>query len=989
MTTRELEALYRSPKAESFNSFLIAVRKSRSTSEVSALDLQAMLARIVEDSKPECRRIGRLGDAMTHEDKAALTRYVKTIAVYMLILVETRSLGQLSEMALLFLEYSSYVVKASYDFSGTALKAASYKLKDVGFTWVSIENAVSADMLAYHFCSHARFDETAPHSPLSVEGRGNANISEGVLTISSTTRWEPSVKTMDIDGGNVCICTRNTRDERIKVSDAMDAAKLDEFSRTFMRSQDAAEKMSQKPKSLELKVGERYAVCITDYEEAGDGYYDINCNILGTDDKTGIIEDEELIKGINTADLLPYICDGDCIMDAVLVEISPVPVLSIRDAYMKFAREAADRDTKTNAVLESRVVKLFKGTSEDKNRVVWMTSNGYGGLLKDEGHYKEGGTGYVTVRFAQIANQDLYVNLDEGIINEGTVTTRFSDDDVLFNRFTFSLEDAYRKLSERTAPKKVQVGMYAFKSLGRILARKMYSSSVERYRALLASAWLSNLTGDTENMAYALARAEFMRCCLSVAQRTRVTPRAEELFLSDEEKDMLSCFAVLDSGIPATRNEDILRICSQDGNAGKVARLMLAHCISAKHPDDVKFDEEQMRRRICELIGVSDQYASAQKKGGGKYGSGELDNVEFKASYVMRNDGNGPDLDYQGRGQVFEAVCGLLNKDGGTVYIGVNNYGDPIMAAGYGIAGDLDWFRENFDTVKLIKSHQMGHFIPQPKDLDTYCLFLNDERDLYFKPTLRDCITISPTEDQDAIRITVKPSQYEIAVLYKDNTWKEGQAFVRDGQETVPMSRVQQEKRLMRLRSVGKVEQFILTLTEAIDKQHKVVLKDYASSNSNEVRDRFVVPVNLVCNNENLWAYDLQVKKLREFRLARVGAIDTDLESPSYPHAFAPGEADVFRWINPDLNYHVKLKMSIAAYNNLREEYSNTRNLPSTELYQASPERWILDTTLHGWGAVIRFYVGLADQIEILDTDDSEEFKKEIREYLKRHLSDV
>ena len=130
-------------------------------------------------------------------------------------------------------------------------------------------------------------------------------------------------------------------------------------------------------------------------------------------------------------------------------------------------------------------------------------------------------------------------------------------------------------------------------------------------------------------------------------------------------------------------------------------------------------------------------------------------------------------------------------------------------------------------------------------------------------------------------------------------------------------------------------------------------------------------------------------RKMKEFRLARIESIETELENPSYPHAFEPGKADIFRWINPELNYHVKLKMSIAAYNNLREEYSNTKDLPPTELYQASPERWILDTTLHGWGAVIRFYLGLANQIEILETEDSDELKEEIRRFIDRHLSDL
>ncbi len=352
----------------------------------------------------------------------------------------------------------------------------------------------------------------------------------------------------------------------------------------------------------------------------------------------------------------------------------------------------------------------------------------------------------------------------------------------------------------------------------------------------------------------------------------------------------------------------------------------------------------------------------------------------------MSNVDGKPDLYRQGRGQVFEAVCGFLNKDGGTVYIGVNNYGDPITAEGYGLDADLKWFRDNFSTLKMQRLRQLGHPVPLPKDLDSYCLFLNDEMELYFKPSVRNCITITPTEDMDAIKIIVKPSEFEIAKLYTDNKWKDGTVYVRKGGETGPMSRQEQEERLMKLRSVGKIEQFILTLSEAIDRQRKVILKGYASSNSNEVKDRFVVPINLVYDNEILWAYDLENKEAMEFRLSRISSIDTDIEDARYSHAFEKGEADVFRQIDPKFNYHIKLKISIAALNNLRENFSNAKHLPENELYLASPKKWILDTTLHSLDAVARFYLSYADQIEIMETEDADKLRTRIRDFVNKNI---
>ena len=78
--------------------------------------------------------------------------------------------------------------------------------------------------------------------------------------------------------------------------------------------------------------------------------------------------------------------------------------------------------------------------------------------------------------------------------------------------------------------------------------------------------------------------------------------------------------------------------------------------------------------------------------------------------------------------------------------------------------------------------------------------------------------------------------------------------------------------------------------------------------------------------------------------------------------------------------------MDIAAKNYLLEEYSCAEKLPKDELYEESREKWILDTRLNGFGAVRRFYLGLADKIEILETEDSEALKQDIADYVRENI---
>ncbi len=85
-------------------------------------------------------------------------------------------------------------------------------------------------------------------------------------------------------------------------------------------------------------------------------------------------------------------------------------------------------------------------------------------------------------------------------------------------------------------------------------------------------------------------------------------------------------------------------------------------------------------------------------------------------------------------------------------------------------------------------------------------------------------------------------------------------------------------------------------------------------------------------------------------------------------------------------SYHIRLRLDVGAKNYLLEEYSCAEKLPKEEFYEEKKNKWILDTHVNGLGAVRRFYLGLADKIEILDTEDSEELKRAVSDFLKEHM---
>lgn len=986
MTYKEIQQNYSNVSPELFTTFLHSLKNAKNAGELNSIGISTALCQIADSEIEECRRIGRKGKAMEKNERHHLIMSAKLLACTLVLLCESKSKNEVRTRSLLFLEYASYLNRHKYDLAELVINCSCYVMVTPGFTWSTIETSIGTDILIYKMLNNAKFDKEQELEEITVDNAGSFYVKDGKLHISSARSWESDIVAFSNHEKTVEVHSRNIRDERLKASNIDDIQAINSFASTYIQAQAESKKAKPKVSDKQLVRYGKYSIVLGQEITEDDMSY-MECAPLRTMyEGTCELKEEELVKGIYTHELIEYLYEQDVIENAELVDDDEPLFFSIREAYKAYCRKKANCDSINKRIYEAKVIGFFKGTTPNKDRVRLLSDKGYAGLMRVNGDYNIGDIVIVYTVSINSLGDELFINMDKPMFEYNDKPGRFEGESILED-FTLTVKDAIDNLNETSKSADTISSVYnnIVKSLSAIIATSKTDKSMERLRNLLCAAFILNIVDDAEGRDNILARAEFLSQCLRIAEGIPIKSTKTEFNLDDKELWISNALCFLD------KPEDSIGMASlflsaSDEDEKEIAKLLMGHSLSHSSPDDFKCTSDDIRKRICEILGVADHFRGKEYKGGGKYGKGELANVEFKASYVMSNKDGKPDLDYQGRGQVFEAVCGFMNKNGGTVYIGVNNYGDPLTAEGYGIKGDLDWFSKNFDSVKISRSNQLKHPVPQPEDLDSYCRFLNDETELYFKPSVRSCITISPTDDMDAVKIDVQPSEFEIVKLYEDNTWSNGTVYVRNGEETVPMSRHEQEQRLMKLRSVGKVEKFILTLSEAIDKKQKVILKGYSSSNSNQVRDRYVVPINLAYNNENLWAYDLEKNETKEFRLSRITDIDTDIENAVYPHAFKIGKSDVFRWINPKASYHIKLKMSIAALNCMMEEYSDTKNLPKSELYQISPERWILDTTLHGLGAVRRFYLGLADQIEILDTEDADTLRNDIKSFIKKNI---
>lgn len=978
MTIKDIEIGFPVLDVSNVNDFVEALRVVKNDSSVSDLNLLSYLDRVLDNFRPEGRRICLAAPDITPSDRNALVAHGKAAAAAILVAHSIRSVSAMRRDTLLFLEYASALVSSRYDFVGNALDVICYPMTETGFDWKSVQDAPSLDLITYKLMAGIQFDRTKPDS-FRYTGKGKVICSNGTLSIFSSEVGEAGSKAFDLFGGRVEAISRNSRDEKLKSSDQGNIEAIAAFADTFLRSQESFVK--GKTKHRTYSDGDMVNIKLLDIE--GDH---VSCVLLDHDNPLyGPLVNEELIRSTVTQDLFPYFCEDDVIAGAVLVEDENGVGFSIKDAYASYAKDAAQKSERDGSVFEAKVTKVCT----DIGRICWMTPFGYGGIsLPVEGKdLKEGDICVMSIHSIQVSGRSLYINLCPPKYNYDVVDVRFEEDDVL--KDFVKTEDEVEMLWKTAAEVEKAGDATIVGTLASIIAnRAPAEASLNRYKSLLIAIFLRTIIGESEGTSRARAEAFYRKALISFAQGVKISPDPSPV-LGEDRADLLHLLSVADSKRGTLMAKAF--VSGADVLTRKVGALLLGLELSTEFPDQLKADREEIRRKICELLEVSDQYRPMSESKVGKYGRVENHDVEFKASYVFRNDEIGKaDLDYQGRGQVFEAVCGFLNADGGTVYLGVNNNGDPYLSEDAGIRADMRWLCSNYQTVNAMRSRKLGHNVVKvdEEDLDHYVLFLNGEKELFFKESLQGNIIIEATEDGDAIRIRVQPSEYEIAYLYSDRERSDGVAYVRDGGRTVRMTAVQKERRLAGLKKITKEIGFVVIIQEAIDQHRKLIFKDYASGNSGKVQDRFVVPVNLFYNDENVYCYDLDDRQYKQFRLKRISSIETEVDDCCYTLPLeAPKEVDVFRWMaDGHPSFHIKLRMDIGAKNYLLEEYSCAESLPESELYEESRDKWILDTRVNGLGAVRRFYLGLADKIEILDTEDSDALRKECSQYVKDNI---
>ena len=166
----------------------------------------------------------------------------------------------------------------------------------------------------------------------------------------------------------------------------------------------------------------------------------------------------------------------------------------------------------------------------------------------------------------------------------------------------------------------------------------------------------------------------------------------------------------------------------------------------------------------------------------------------------------------------------------------------------------------------------------------------------------------------------------------------------------------------------------LLALNDAMHKKKRVVLKSYESAHSGTVLDRTVEPYRYTEGCMAIWAYDVENKDCRIFKVSRIGKVqitDIDWQNES---EHRDGFVDAFRMAGTE-RYHVRLELSLRAKNLLTEEFPL-----AVKDIRMENDKWIYEGDVTHMAGIGRFVIGLIRDIRILESD-------ELRSYISEYLS--
>lgn len=304
--------------------------------------------------------------------------------------------------------------------------------------------------------------------------------------------------------------------------------------------------------------------------------------------------------------------------------------------------------------------------------------------------------------------------------------------------------------------------------------------------------------------------------------------------------------------------------------------------------------------------------------------------------------------------EIMIQICAFLNKNGGRIYIGVDDNGNVK-----GIKSDLNYLETHDHYLRDIQDTSVKYFPREHRNIS---------------------VKLQGLKGENVVCIEVTPLSSGIAEV--DNI-----AYERWGVECRVMSDDRCNERKSLLDSISRLSkdkrEKVNLLRQAIFKKVCVILKNYKSGHSCTVKDRYLEVYALSYDHTCVFAYDSESsnsnEKNKQFKIDRVGSVVVTEDPWKYESEHTTMHKDIFGFAGSlSLRaFHILIRLKVKAYNLLVEEYPDAKKY----LRKIDESQWELDTNVYHLFGIGRFCIGLLDDIEIIEGDP---LKKYLSEYIER-----
>lgn len=163
----------------------------------------------------------------------------------------------------------------------------------------------------------------------------------------------------------------------------------------------------------------------------------------------------------------------------------------------------------------------------------------------------------------------------------------------------------------------------------------------------------------------------------------------------------------------------------------------------------------------------------------------------------------------------------------------------------------------------------------------------------------------------------------------------------------------------------------VLAIRKAQKEKKQILLINYASGNSQTVKNRMVEPFEFKDDFNLIWAFDTGLKQNRQFKICRVEDVQESPIAWEYERSHRSKPVDIFRNTG-DLNKQIEFRLNLKARNLLIEEYP----LSERFLTKISNNQFVLKVPVAKYEGPGRFALGLAEDIQVAGDEGFLEYLK-------------